>query len=247
MSNTELALQARADKAHLLALWQAVERLISSWAYQYIKTVETRLYDANDLIQIGFIAMVDALQGFDPEQSEFNTYLRFHIRRRFAEVAGNRSTKTHPEVSALSLDASLSEDGNTSRLDMLVDQDAHFAFDDVIEREAARQDCAVLLEEIDKLTYEQRRALMLSSDGLKLPVIAKVMNIPYCEARKHRDNAVRRVRQSKAGRKVCKTRYQDYIRHIGLSEFNATWTSATEWAVLANEKHEQYIAGEVKK
>ena len=60
-----------------------------------------------DLTQAGFLALTDAVSGYDPEKgAAFLTYLAYHLHRWFLQTAGLRTEKTarDPVTSTISLD-----------------------------------------------------------------------------------------------------------------------------------------------
>lgn len=215
----ELAVLTKTDKSHMLTLWEAVERLICFWAVRYRPVDGGRSFDVDDLIQAGFLALVDAVQGYDPEQCDFVPYLRLHVRKHFREVSGHRGTKKRPKHYSVSLDEPIGEDGDTRRLDLLADRDAHLAYDDVIEREAMRQDCAKLLA-----VWE----------GHSLKESAGIIGISPERARQCRNKGLLKVRHNKAARMIKLDNYS--TRHVGLDEFRRTFTSEVEDAVLWRER-----------
>lgn len=245
-----LAVQAKDDPTLMLPLWEAVERLIGMWAYKYTRRGQeqgSRLFDIDDLKQAGYIALVDAVAGYEPRpDAGFATYLCFHVRHHFAEVAGIRGTKRRPEIGCFSLDAPLREDTETTRVEMLADPAADFA-DDVIDREASCQDCAALLVEVDRLPDEQRQALMLTSwDGLTYIDAAGVMGTDAEQVRQQKRNAVSAVRYSKIGRLIARERYA--VHRVGLRRFKTSFVSEVEKHVEwldALEKQRMLYAKEV--
>ena len=230
---TLLAMQAKGNPALMLSLWDAVRRLIALWANQYIHNAHeqgNRLFDTDDLIQSGYLALVDAVAGYDPEAgAEFTTYLHYHVRKHFTEVSGHRGTKRRPEVDAVSLDEPLNVDGDVSRRDLLADSSAEFA-DDIIEREATARDCAALMAEIEKLPEERRNALMLTAwEGKTCQAAAEALGVTYGVLQQRKTEGIRQVRRTKAARQI----EADYIRirHVTLSEFLTTGTREVEWAL----------------
>ena len=231
-----LAIQAKDNPALMCPLWDAVRRLVVLWANKYIAeggNAGTRLYEADDLIQAGYLALVDAVDTYDADKGELTTLLRYHVLNRFSEVSGRRGRKLRPEVYAASLDAPLSTDSDTTRADMIADTAADFT-DDIIEREAIRQDCAAIIAEMQKLPDAQRQALLLTAwDGLTLKEAAQVMAVKSPDyVRQLRKKAAYRVRRTRAGELIA----NDYqIRRVGLSEFQRTGISEVEWAVFRAE------------
>lgn len=233
MSTTvsELATAAKTDNAQFEPLWLAVYRLIVLWAMKYPRADIS--YDTDDLIQSAYWALFDAVQGFDPEQSEFTTYLRYHVRLHFAKVAGVRTSKRDAANYATTLDEPLAHDTDTTMLEALLDTTAHYAFDDVIDKESARQDCDVMLAEIDKLDEQQKQALLLTAwEGVPLKDVADTMGISTDAVRRHRDRATQKLRNTRAGRLIR----LNYYRHVGLTQFKSTFTSSVEAIVLQAER-----------
>ena len=226
---SQLAIRAKGDASLVEALWLSVERFIRVWVNRYHPRTGTRLYDADDLTQAGFLAVCDAVRDYDETQGmEFVGFLCFSIRRRFREVMGTRGTKVRPEVGAVSLDVPLDEADGATRLDMLADTGD--ALDATVERLAASQDVSALLPVIDALPDEQRRALLLTVwDGLTVIQAAQMMNATPERVQGYKGNALRTVRNSMAARRIRKERAP--FRHVTLAEFRHTGTSSVEWAV----------------
>lgn len=108
-----LACKAKDNPALMLPLWDAVRRLVGLWAskyYGHIKENGTGAFEIDDLVQSGYLALVDAVAGYNPENeagAEFTTYLRFEVRRQFAKVTGHYGTKKRPEHYSTSLEMPL--------------------------------------------------------------------------------------------------------------------------------------------
>ena len=228
-----MAIRAKENTALMATLWDAVERLIGFWARRYISEGTdrgTRLYEADDLIQASYLALVDAVDAYDPDKGELTTILRFYVQTAFAEVSGRRGSKLRPEIYAASLDAPLYDDNDTTRGDMLTNTAADFT-EDIIEREAIRQDCAAIRAEIDKLPDKQRMALMLTEwDDKTLKEAAETIGVNSIErVRQLKRDAARNVRRTRAGELIAK---EYKIRRVSISEFKRTGISEVEWAVF---------------
>ena len=119
----------------MLVLWQSVEKLVRKLAHAYCKTSETRLFDFDDLMQQGYLAVVDTADSHDPARGKFNTLLAFNLRRRFNEAAGVCGNKQRPERFAVSLDEPITGDPDSAtRGDEVADPNANGAFDDIESR-----------------------------------------------------------------------------------------------------------------
>lgn len=89
-----LANEAKTDPAIMPALWEAVERFIE-WQSRrrYSLVGNFGGCEIEDLTQSGYLALVAAVQDYDPEKGSFLTILALHLKTAFAEAAGIRSTR----------------------------------------------------------------------------------------------------------------------------------------------------------
>lgn len=111
MTNEELATQIKSGKTELLPeLWNQVERLVSWKANKVMEAVEARQgyrsFDFDDLYNSGYIAMVNAISTYNPENGSFSNWLMFYIRREFQNVTGYRNGKSKSDAmnEAISVD-----------------------------------------------------------------------------------------------------------------------------------------------
>lgn len=96
-----------------LQLWRQVEGFVIKNAGHYLAALDARRWlEIEDLAQAGYLAMVDAVAGYERDRASFLTYLKYHLRRRFREAAGILSTRTakDPIASHISLDQPVGED-----------------------------------------------------------------------------------------------------------------------------------------
>lgn len=88
-----MAVQA-GEPGATLRLWEETRRFVEKAAYRWA-------YNSNghtpqeDLMQAGFLAVLDAVERFDPERedSSFLSVLRLTLKSRFAEESGIRTTR----------------------------------------------------------------------------------------------------------------------------------------------------------
>lgn len=90
----ELAADVKAGKeGAMFELWEAVRRFVVKKAEQRAARPGCRV-PAEDFIQAGFFAMLDAAEAYDPEREHgFLKLLAFTLKKRFAEEQGIRSSK----------------------------------------------------------------------------------------------------------------------------------------------------------
>jgi RNA polymerase sigma factor (sigma-70 family) len=220
----------------LYDLWLSVELLVMHYARRKIRidsayNQETRLYDFDDLMQAGFLAVYKAALGYKKEQGfKFSTTLRYHIFHHFREASGKKGKKKRPEVYARSLDEELL-DGDFILLDILSDPDAEYA-DAVIENESLMQDFKAMLIEINKLPEDKRKALMLTAyEGLSVKDAATLMNVRTGKVSQLRYKACCSLQSTKTYRRL-KDEYSP--RHVSYREYMRTGLSQPEKEVLYN-------------
>ncbi len=183
MRNEELAVLAQGgDREALMNLWSQVNRLVLKYANRWAAfgrggvTVE-------DLCQAGFIALLRAVDSYDPGKAMFSTHLYTYLRAEFTEATGQRSPRTQrdPLHSAVSLDALLADGNNDEGSDIelcntISDSAAEDAFLDV-EHEELR---SAVLAAVDALPECQRTAILaryFGKDGKKQNVRVAMQNL----------------------------------------------------------------------
>jgi RNA polymerase sigma factor (sigma-70 family) len=237
---TEIATKAKTDPALMPELWQTVQRLVGWYAPRYMANGAkqgSRLYDCDDLTQVGYLALVNAVKGFDTNAgASFLAYLRYHIRQQFAECAGRRGSKRRPELYAESLNAPLNDESEICRLDMMVDPEAHYAYEDIIEVVDDHQAYTAIVAEMEKLPQQLRQAIDISiCQGATLKDTAAVMGVSSERVRQCRESGLRRLRNSKAAR-IIELDFQ----HVTLASYKRNFTSAVEREVLQRERRGYY-------
>ena len=165
MSNEELAVLIQdGDNARILELWQQCNAFIWKQARREIYRLEGRRgVDVNDLAQSGFLAMLDAVKSFDANAGfAFMTWLGFKIKTAFQEATGCRTERQRREPidCAVSLETPLTDEENGDVLgDVIPDQAAELAFDEVSEADMVCRLHDVLENALATLPQEQADAL----------------------------------------------------------------------------------------
>lgn len=116
MTNEELALAIKAGQNALtVELWGQVEAFVQMVARRYYNRLDgCRGVEVEDLVQSGFLALMDAVQGYDPEKGAFLTYLGNWLHSYFRQAAGLKTKRAarDPISSPVSLDME-TEGGDT--------------------------------------------------------------------------------------------------------------------------------------
>jgi DNA-directed RNA polymerase sigma subunit (sigma70/sigma32) len=157
--------------------------------------------------------------------------LKYHVRARFSEVAGKRSSKYQHTIS---LDEPLTDDTDMTRLDMIVDESATDAFDDVTENVYISQlhetleQCLSTLPEVQADTLRARYY-----DKRTVSAIASMKDVDMAVVRRHEIRALGALRLGKSAALLAEYRddiVSKSIRFCTFASFDHTGYSSTEWA-----------------
>ena len=162
-TNEELARRIQQGERDLiLQLWEQVRRYAHDRAYKWFRATNGRGgQTVQDLEQEAFLALLEALEGWDEDAGPFLTWYSMRLKSAFTAATMQRTKRDmkDPLESALSLDASL-----------LDGEDDPFILADVVADPRAEQDMENL-EEIERqesvrrvvnsLSEEHRRVILL--------------------------------------------------------------------------------------
>lgn len=108
MTNEELARAIQGgDKDKLLELWAAVRRFAHDRAYRWTMAVGGRAgLSVDDFEQVAFLALLEALEGWEDRGGSFLTWYGLKLRGAFSEASGQRTKRDQldPIQSAVSLE-----------------------------------------------------------------------------------------------------------------------------------------------
>lgn len=163
MTNEELAQQIQQGERDLiLPLWEQVRRFARDRAFRWHRATGGRGgVTLDDLEQEAFIALLEALEGWDEKAGKFLTWYDLRLKSAFTAATAQRTQRDRldPLESALSLDTPL-----------LDGEDDLFTLADVVADPRAEQDMENL-EEIERqesvrrvvnsLQTEQRQVILL--------------------------------------------------------------------------------------
>lgn len=169
MTNEELAERIQAGEKALFAdLWKQTEKLFRSlcgqWWGLYSERFTERGVVFEDLMQVSFFALVDAVEAYDAEKGyKFTTYIHYPMRNRFNEALGFRNNKRDALNGSASLDAPLdSEEPDGATLgDTVADPAAGDDLQTVDEQGRVEQLRGALKYAERKCTANQRRVFRL--------------------------------------------------------------------------------------
>lgn len=92
MTNEELVTEIqRGDTAKLSVLWEQVERLVAWKTNKVLLALgDNAKVEFDDLYNSGYIALVEAVNSYKPNEAGFTTWFMFYLKKAFAEATGYR-------------------------------------------------------------------------------------------------------------------------------------------------------------
>lgn len=247
MSNEELVkLIQKGERDKILSLWEGVKLYIAKVANSYVRLTEGKYAEFDDLIQSGFIAMVEAAESFDIDgEAKFITWLSYYIKTAFAEAMNRKTPKQRkdPIHNAQSLLTPLFEDesGETTLQDTIAAPDA---FED-IERKIYLEQLHEALEDVLQ-TIPQDRADVLRQhffESNSLTDIARKNNVSIERVRAIKHNGLQNIRRKIRTSQGAKLRAYieeetNYYSGMGYMAFVYSQTSPIEHKVLQRQRLE---------
>ena len=165
MTTDQIAQVVQAGQADVMTLWTAVRRFTHDRAYRWERALGSRCgVTIDDLMQTGFLALLDALETWKPEAGTFLTWFGLRLKSAFSEATGQRTQrdKRDPLQNCTSLDMPVAEsEGDALTLgDALPDPSAEQAIEDIAERDCRQRLHHALHRALQTLPETQRRAVV---------------------------------------------------------------------------------------
>ena len=92
MEASKIAAAVQAGQADRLELWEAVRRFAYDRAYRWCRAMEGRGgVVLEDYIQVAFLALLEALESWDPAAGAFLTWYGLKLKGAFTEAVGMRT------------------------------------------------------------------------------------------------------------------------------------------------------------
>ncbi len=247
MSNEELVAAIQEGDMELMeSLWERVRRLVHTFAYRYYMATQGRGgVTVEDLEQIGYLAMMDAIPRYNPGEAAFSTYLVQYLRKHFQEASGrlyldkNGNLRSKDMLDyAVSLDMPMGDDPQSDTLaDVVPDPDAIANIEQVEEsvwRVQLRNAVSGVMQELEpeqaKVLYHRFWKNQTYNDA------AGELGITDQNVRTGEARALRRLRH---GRYTAKLRpFFDFNCYsgTGLQAFRSSGMSAQERYMIKQEE-----------
>ena len=157
MSNEELvALIQAGDRDRIVELWHQVQRMVYKQAARWAGLGGTTI---EDMTQAGFIAVLRAVDSYDPSRgTKFSTHLFQRLRAELSAATGQhtKQARLDPLQNAVSLDAPLTDDDDSDTFaDLIPDPAAEAAIEGMDVRLGVAGVLAELPEEQRKAVYDK--------------------------------------------------------------------------------------------
>jgi RNA polymerase sigma factor (sigma-70 family) len=162
MTNEEIAISIQhGNKSLIPILWNQVQKLITSFAWKYYLKYASMCsaagVTADDLIQEGYFALLDAVNSWTPESScVFTTFLNYPIKNRFNAACGIRGNGSNVLNNSISFETPVGVDDLTLG-DTLEEKENGY---EAVEQSIYIQTLHIDLDKaMEKLTENQERVI----------------------------------------------------------------------------------------
>lgn len=232
-----MAVQA-GEPGATLKLWEGARRFVAKSAHRWAHNSNGRI-SHEDLMQAGFLAVLDAVERFDPEREDgsFLSVLRLTLKSQFAEESGIRTSKRDALNYAESMDAPAYEDGPAVE-DTVPDRGAALAFAGVEYGDLLDYCRRIISAALDSLPPAQAAIVRLYYlDGLTLEDTALQCGMSGKQAVKEaEERALYRLARGKYRRELreCLWAFEDFHAVRDAAKADAWSASRTETAALRN-------------
>ncbi len=227
MTNEELAVAAKCgDEQAIDQLWDQTYKFIKMQAEKRARWWEKEnpptMTTADDLIQVGYFALLKAIKYYNPDREfKFITYLNKQLLTEFSKESGISRGKKDALRRSKSLDAPLEIDDSLTLADTLADPDALRDIENIVDEDFN----TYLHELLDKamnaaLTEEERRVIELRHYyNLTFPQIATLLKIDTLTVTNIHHRARNYLRNPKRN-PYCEELHDLYKRHFGRKSFD---------------------------
>lgn len=246
-TNEELvaAIQSGA-KEYTVELWGQMLDLVKWKANRIMAALELqgncRGVDFEDLIQTGFVAMMDAVYTYKPQNGAFSTWLMFYLQSAFAEITGYRTKRSRedPINTATSLDLPISDSPDAPLLhESIPDPYSLDAFDSAEDKIWQEQLHEALEDVLSELPAKSNKVLRLRYyQNQTLAEVGGAFNVGTEMARQLELKALRELKKPHNANRLRPFLDFNAYSGTGLSSFRATGMTVQERFLIRQEEHE---------
>lgn len=222
MTNEELVRRIQAGEAGLLA--QLMEQNRGIMARRYLPAAQrNRGVDFDDLMQAAAVGILGAVPRWEENRGRFLPLAVFYMRSEIRDALGVRTTRKRIENAAppVSLSSPVDmEEGSATIGESLPDPNAPDP-----QEEAERADMQRIVRECVAALPDGPREAVERRWFMSCPMAGK-------EARSLERKAYGQLRRDRKLKYLWHEYESAAWFHMGISGWDSTWTSSTEWAVL---------------
>ena len=247
MSNEELVAAIQAGEDRWGELWEQVAGLVK-WKANHIMTAldlrgSSCGVELDDLMQSGYLALVKAVETYDPANGAFSTWLMFHLKNTFAEATGYRTQRgrNEPLNTAFSLDKPLTDESDSSLFgDFVPDQRAAATMEAIEEKEYRRQLREAVEAVLADIPEQSREVIQMRIfQEMTLLQVAEIQGTTPERIRQKENKAIRELRRPRI---ACRLRsFYDFNSYFGtgLGAFRTTGMSVQERYLVVEEEAQE--------
>lgn len=231
MTNEELVVKIQGgEKALMPDLWQQVERFVANRAQRLITFAGTlNGVEFGDLYNSGYIALVSAVDTFDPDGgSAFIGWFALYLKRTFAEAGGYRTAKQlkDPMRGAVSLNAPLGDEEDGESIGDRIEDPSGLQQLQNIEEQLYLQQLHTALEKAFSILSDDEEAAVRRRYYEGLPLSGKEQTAE--------EKALAKLRRRDDLMQYIEDRTPYYL-HVGVQSFQNSGESAVERIVQKRE------------
>lgn len=254
MSNEEIVAEIRAgDDGRMGELWDQISGLVKWKANRIMVAMDGfpgRGVEFSDLYQSGYLAMVDAVNSYDPEAGTFSFWFMYHLKKAFAKTVGyyTKAGRNDPINNSISLDKPIDDEQDGAAFgDFVSDPQAADAIMSVEERLWQEQLHEALETALAELSQESADILRLRHyQGLTLAAAGEVCGTTAEQIRKTEEKAIRQLRKPKIARNLMPFYDFDFYCGTGLGAFRKMGASIQERYLMIEDDQKEKEAACVK-
>lgn len=242
ISVEQLAMEAQAGaKESLYELWENVRRYVIKVAFRWDRAFNGRSgVTADDLINTGYLALVEAVEGYQTEKGAFLHWFTYYLKKHFLGCYGLRTSKKDLLNEAMSLDVPITEDGDDVGLyDVVADPAGLLDMESAEEHIFQDQLHDAVEEALDDIPESYARVLRSHYlEGKTLAETGASEGISHAAAWHREKQGIRHIKSGRNAAKLWDYYSLDPYRGTGLTSFERTGSSSQELYVMQKERIE---------
>ena len=247
MSNEELVAAIKRGEDRMGELWEQIEMLVKWKANRVMGALEARggcgvVFE--DLHQSGYLALLEAVETYDPAAGAFSTWFMYYLRNAFAEATGYRTKRgqNEPLNNSFSLDKTVDDESDGTPFGEFVPDPKAAATMLSIEEKLWREQLHEALEEALAALPEQSAEVLRLRHyrGLTLADVGEIHGTTAERIRQMENKAIRQLRKPSIACHLRPFYDFDFYCGTGLGAFQHTGMSIQErYLVLEEDRKER--------